>query len=269
MTRLTWAPLGERYYETGVDRGVLYPALGPGVPWHGLTAVKEAGSGGSPKAYYVDGYKYLNVSSAEEYEATLEAFAAPFEFAECDGTLDISNGLFVTNQPRASFGLAYRTKVGNDIDGPDHGYKIHLVYNALAAPSSRDFSSMSSSAAPSIFSWRISTLAPRITGRKPTAHFVIDSRMTPPTLLRDVEDVIYGSDLTESRLPSVDELIDMFNSYAEIELIAVHNDGEYQTTQILRVHKNDIPPVLGAGEEMLWLNTSSGNYATLHVVTGE
>lgn len=210
MPRLSWDAVGQRFYETGVDRGVLYVEANPGVAWTGLTSVSESSSGGEAKAYYIDGVKYLNISSAEEFEATLEAFASPSEFGPCDGTVSVQNGLFVTQQPRKSFGLSYRTKIGNDTDGTDHGYKIHLVYNALAAPSDRANKTMGDSTDPLGLSWTITTLSPVVTGFKPTAHFVIDSRFTPTEILIEVEDTLYGNDANAPRQPPAQELTDIF-----------------------------------------------------------
>lgn len=212
MTRLAWGAHGERFFETGTDRGVLYLTGAPGVPWNGLKAVNESPTGGEPRPYYLDGYKYLNVASAEEYAATLEAFSSPREFAVCDGTLGIHNGLFVTQQPRSQFGLSYRTLVGNDKDGDQHGYKIHLVYNALAAPSQRNNQTTGDGVNPLTLSWSITTQPPLLAGIKPTAHFVIDSRFTPPVLLKTIEDILYGSIDGDARLPSVQELADLFRS---------------------------------------------------------
>lgn len=220
MTRLTWGASGLRYFETGVDRGVLYLPGKDGVPWNGLKSVAEAPSGGEPRPYYIDGIKYLNVASAEEFIATLEAFSSPPEFAICDGTLSLHNGLFVTQQPRSQFGLAYRTLVGNDIQGVDHGYKIHLVYNALAAPSQRSNQTVGTGVQPLSLSWQITTTPPRMTGVKPTAHFVIDSRLTPKRLMDAIEDILYGTVDDAARMPSVDELRALFDS--EGPLIAVN-----------------------------------------------
>lgn len=220
MTRLAWGAHGERFFETGTDRGVLYLTGAPGVPWNGLKAVNESPTGGEPRPYYLDGYKYLNVASAEEYAATLEAFSSPREFAVCDGTLGIHNGLFVTQQPRSQFGLSYRTLVGNDKDGDQHGYKIHLVYNALAAPSQRNNQTTGDGVNPLTLSWSITTQPPLLTGIKPTAHFVIDSRFTPRTLLATIEDILYGSIDGDPRMPSVQELSELFKS--EGPLLAVN-----------------------------------------------
>lgn len=224
MARLDWSAVGERFYETGVDRGVLYVGNIPGVAWTGLTSVSESPTGGDAKAYYIDGVKYLNLSSAEEFEATIEAFASPPEFGPCDGTVSVQNGLFVTQQPRKPFGLSYRTRIGNDIDGTDHGYKIHLIYNALAAPSSRPNNTMGDSTDPISFSWSITTLPPSFTGYKPTAHFLIDSRMTPKETLIEIEDILYGSDASAPRLPFAQEVVDIFNR--------PYNDPQFTTLPV-------------------------------------
>lgn len=212
MSRLTWDATGERYFENGVDQGVLYVGATPGVAWAGLISVAEAPSGGEPRAFYQNGVKYLQVSSAEEYEATISAFTAPKEFGVCDGVASIQNGLFATNQPRKSFGFTYRTRVGNDVDGTEHGYKIHLVYNAMAAPTSRNNATLGSEVSPDVLAWKISTVPPTLTGKKPTAHFVIDSRYTAEPLLSEIEDILYGSDAFTARMPSVSELISLFES---------------------------------------------------------
>lgn len=211
MARLNWDEAGKRFYEIGVDRGVLYVDSDPGVPWIGLISVSENPSGGSPKPYYIDGIKYLNIASAEEFEATINAFSSPREFGPCDGTKRIHNGLFVTQQPRKPFGFSYRSKLGNEIEGQDYAYKIHLVYNALAGSTQRDNKTINSSVDAVQLSWAITTLAPSITGFKPTAHLVIDSRETDPTILASVEDILYGNESTSPRLPSPDELIDIFS----------------------------------------------------------
>lgn len=212
MTRLAWGAHGERFFETGTDRGVLYLGGKPGVPWNGLKAVNESVTGGDAKPYYLDGYKYLNISSYEEFSASIDAFSAPHEFGVCDGTVGIHNGLFATEQPRVEFGLSYRTLIGNDQDGVNHGYKIHLVYNALASPSSRNNQSVGGGVNILGLSWSITTQPPLTTGIRPTAHFVIDSRRTPSGLLKTVEDILYGTSSSDARLPTVEELRTLFTS---------------------------------------------------------
>lgn len=214
MTTLVWGEVGQRYFEAGIDRGVLFPKVGSGVPWDGLISVSEAVTGGEPRPYYYDGFKYLNLAASEEFQATIQAYSAPTQFGKCDGTVALLNGLFLTQQVRESFGLSYRTRIGNDVDGPNHAYKIHLIYNALAAPSARNNTSLSNSPTAMTLSWNITTASPMISGHKPTAHFVIDSRYTPTDLLDQIEEQIYGGALTESYLPTVTEIMELFSSYS-------------------------------------------------------
>jgi len=208
--KLTWDDRGARIFEIGLDRGVLYLDSVPGVAWAGLISVTENIQGGEPRPYYIDGEKYLNLLTAEEFAATIETFSVPDEFAPCDGNTSIHNGLIATQQPRSSFGLCYRTLVGNDIKGPDFAYKIHLVYNALAAPTSRAYATIGGATDPVKLSWSITTKPPGITGFRPTAHLVIDSRTTDPEVLSDVEDLLYGTDSTDASLPTPDDLIALF-----------------------------------------------------------
>lgn len=210
MTRLVWGSVGQRFYEAGNDRGVLYVPGLDGVAWNGLISVKESSTGGEPQPYYIDGIKYLNLAAAEEFEASISAFSAPEEFKVCDGTIAIHKGLFATQQPRRPFGLSYRTQLGNDLDGLEFGYKIHLVYNALAAPSERANKTLNNSVDPIVFSWQITTIPVLSSLFKPTAHFVIDTRHTPSYILTALEKVIYGSEGSSSRLPPIEELLALF-----------------------------------------------------------
>lgn len=211
MATLIWGTAGERLYEAGADRGVLYLPGVPGVAWNGLKAVNESPTGGDPQPYYVDGYKYINLAADEEFVATIEALSSPPEFAECDGTVSISNGLFVAQQPRTHFDLCYRTKVGNDLLGLDHGYKLHLVYGALATPSSRSNTTLSDDPDVLILSWGITTAPPLATGYKPTSHMIVDSTKTNPEILSDLEDILYGSDALSPHMPTQADLIALFS----------------------------------------------------------
>lgn len=213
MTRLNWDAIGKRFFEAGVDRGVLYVAGLTPVPWTGLISVSESPSGGEATPYYIDGVKYLNVASSTEFEATISAFTYPDEFQACEGVEEVDNGLFTTQGRRETFSLAYRTMVGNDTDGPEHGYKLHIVYDALAAPTQLDYNTLGDNPSPLNFSWKITTKPALISGRKPNAHFVIDSRKTPSTLLSTIEDILYGSDLEDARLPTAQELVDLFKEF--------------------------------------------------------
>lgn len=218
MAALTWNNAGERFFETGVDRGVLFVGENPGVPWNGLVGVSEAPTGGEPTPYYNDGLKYINLATAEEYAATIEALSSPPAFDECDGTGTIGNGLFVTQQIRKQFHLSYRTRVGNDIEGTDHGYKIHLVYNALAGPSARPYTTLNDSTEAMTLSWGITTIPAIAAGFKPTAHYVIDSRKTPKVLLRYFELMLYGDEWSMSSMPSAQEVTSLFTSPGPIAI---------------------------------------------------
>lgn len=225
MTRLEWGTPGSRRYETGVDRGVLYVGDQAGVPWVGLSSVDETPSGGEAKAYYIDGVKYLNVSSAEEFEATINAFTYPPEFAQCDGTAQVRSGLFVTHQRRKQFGFSYRTGVGDDAKS-ERGYKIHLVYNALATPTQKTYSTTSTSTDFTTFSWSLTTRPPAMAGYRRTAHVIIDSATTDVVVLKAVEDALYGNELTAPRLPTLSQLAEMYDEL--FDLVVVDNgDGTY------------------------------------------
>lgn len=229
MPRLDWTKVGERFYEAGIDRGVLYIGDEPGVAWAGLTAVNESHAGGTTKARYIDGVKYANRVSGEEFEATIEAYTYPEEFDACNGVRSFGNGLLATQQRRRSFGFSYRTRVGNDLEGIEHAYKIHIVYNALAEPTDQAHATLSDSIEPFNFSWKITTKAPVLDFR-PTAHFVIDSRKISDALLSYIEDILYGSDQTISRLPDAGELVYLFTSFETPQLDAGDPDDIYYFT---------------------------------------
>ena len=208
---LVWDADGKRYYETGVDHGVLYlrdetGAYTKGVAWNGLTAVSEAPSGAESNPQYADNIKYLNLVSAEEFSATIEAFTYPDEFEECDGSATLATGVSIGQQDRKTFGFSYRTKIGNDIAGQDLGYKIHLVYGCLAAPSERGYQTVNDSPEALTFSWEVSTTPVPVTGFKPTATVTINSRTTDPAKLKSLEDLLYGTNAAEARLPMPDAI---------------------------------------------------------------
>lgn len=212
MARLEWNTPGNRLYEAGIDRGVLYVEGQPGVAWSGLTSVEMTPTGGGSKSYYLDGNKYLLVSAAEEFGATINAFTYPEQFALCDGSSQPRPGLRLTQQRRKTFGFSYRTMVGSDQNG-DLGYKIHLVYNALADPTQRSYSSIGDSVEPIEFSWSITTKPPVISGYKRTSHVEIDSRTTDIQVMELVESVLYGDEENTARLPSFAELVEMYDAY--------------------------------------------------------
>lgn len=212
MSTLIWSLPGERFYEAGVDRGVLYPLLIPGVAWNGLISVDESVEGGEATSLYFDGNKTYDFVASESFQATLEALSAPTEFAACDGSAMLSPGLYATQQPRQSFGLSYRTKIGNDIDGTDHGYKLHLVYGATAMPASRSNQTISARVDPTSRQWSIKTVPPAATTYKPTSHLVIDSTKTDEGILSAVEEILYGVDGgADPRLPTQAEVMAIFS----------------------------------------------------------
>jgi len=226
MPRLNWGAAGARFFEVGVDRGVLFVPGQDGVAWSGLISVAEKSSGGDPDAYYVDGVKFQNIPAPEEFEATINAFTYPDLFAVCDGTTRVRPGLFINQQPRQSFSLSYRTRIGNDLDGVDHAYKIHIVYNALAAPSDRDNKSLGDSSDPSDFTWDITTLPPAVSGYRRSGHIVVDSRYAGPNVMSALEDVIYGTDTNPAALPTLADLVTIFDTNATLT-ITDNGDGTF------------------------------------------
>ena len=220
MSRIVWDKTGERYYETGVKQGVLYPIQSDGkytkgVAWNGLTAVTESPSGAEATPLYADDIKYLNLISNEEFGCTIEAYTYPDEFAECDGSAALATGVMIGQQKRKIFGLSYRTAFGNDVDGTDHGYKLHLVYGCLAAPSEKAYATINDSPEAITFSWEVTTTPVSVTGFKPTSQITIDSTKVKAEKLTALEDILYGKDgenetATEPRLPLPDEIATLF-----------------------------------------------------------
>lgn len=197
MARLEWDKTGERIYETGTDRGVLYVASNgtypTGVAWNGLTGVDENPSGAEANAQYADNIKYLELRSAEDFGATVTAYTYPDEFEQCDGSAEPAEGMYIGQQARKMFGLSYRTKIGNDVDGDEHGYYIHLIYGATASPSQRSYKTVNDSPEPIEFSWEVTTTPVNITGYKPVAHIRINSTKADPEKLAVLESVLYGA----------------------------------------------------------------------------
>lgn len=198
--KISWDNSGEKLYETGLDQGVLYPinASGkytPGVPWNGLTSVSESPSGAEASPLYADNIKYLNLYSAEEFGATVEAYTYPDEFAVCDGTAELATGVKLGQQSRKVFGLSYRTLIGNDVDGQDHGYKLHLLYGCMASPSEKAYQTVNDSPEAITFSWELTTTPVNVTGFKPTASIVIDSTKADADKLAALEKILYGQNV--------------------------------------------------------------------------
>lgn len=216
MSKLVWDNTGERLYETGVSKGVLYiPTAGvysKGVAWNGLTAVTESPSGAEATPLYADDIKYLSLMSNEEFGCTIEAYTYPDDFAECDGSASLVDGVYIGQQARKTFGFCYRTVLGNDTESNDHGYKLHLVYGCLAAPSEKSYATINDSPEAITFSWEVSTTPVNVTGHKPTACITIDSTKADPTKLATLETKLYGSESTEAMLPLPDEIAQIFNT---------------------------------------------------------
>lgn len=232
MSKLTWDQVGERRYETGVDHGVLYIPNNLGVydtgfAWNGLTAVTESPSGAEASPQYADNIKYLNLISAEEFGGTIEAFTYPDEFAQCDGTASPQPGISLGQQSRKTFGLAYRTRVGNDLDGTDHGYKVHMIYGALAAPSEKAYSTINDSPEALTFSWELSTTPVDVPGFKPAASLTIDSTKVSASALLVLENALYGTVGTDPRLPLPAEVLAMF---AGTTAVATPTEPAYNST---------------------------------------
>lgn len=213
MSKLVWDQTSERYYETGVKQGVLYVqesgAYPKGVAWNGLTAFTESPSGAEATPLYADDIKYLNLMSAEEYGCTIEAYTYPDEFAACDGSAEIAPGVMAGQQTRKTFGLSVKTTLGNDVEGNEYGYKLHLVYGALAAPSEKAYATINDSPEAITFSWEVTTTPVTLEGFKPTASITIDSTKADEAKLKALEDILYGTEDEEARLPLPDEVAEL------------------------------------------------------------
>lgn len=215
--RLTWDATGEKLYETGVDRAVVYPMgsdgkYAAGSVWNGLTSYNESPSGAESNPIYADNIKYCNLISAEEFGASLEAYMYPDAFAECDGSVEVAPGVIIGQQKRKAFGFTCRTLIGNDIEGTELGYKLHIVYNAMAAPSEKAYATVNDSPEAITFSWELTTTPVAVTGYKPTASITIDSTKVDAEKLAALEDVLYGTEEAEATLPSPDEVIAMLKA---------------------------------------------------------
>ncbi len=225
MVALTWDKTSERTYQTGVDRGVLYPYDGPPVPWNGLIGVEES-ENSELKTYYLDGVKYLQSLSPGEFQGKLKAFTYPDKFEEITGLAIVTPGLTFYEQPSKNFGLSYRTRVGNPLQGTDYAYKIHLLYNLLAEPDSRAYDTLSNSSKPIEFSWTLTGTPPKINKFRPTVHVVVDSLTTPIDVMALVESRLYGTDTTAPSFPKITELAELFG-YLGALIILDNGDGSW------------------------------------------
>lgn len=223
MSKLKWDATGEKKFEAGVDHAVLYPLSDageytPGVAWNGITQVSETPEGAEPQNQYADNIKYLSLMSAEELNGTIEAYTYPDEWNLCDGNSELIDGVIIGQQARKAFGLSYRTKLGNDVEGQDHGYKLHLLYGAKASPSERTYETINDSPEPITFSWEYTTTPVNVTGHQPTALLTIDSTKVDSDKLAALEEILYGSDdATDGnpRLPLPDEILALLKGNQE------------------------------------------------------
>ena len=210
MAVLTWDQTGEKLYETGVQKGVLYPmdgaVYGKGVAWNGLTAVNETPSGAESTKLYADDIKYLDIRSAEEFGATIEAYSSPDEFDACDGTAELADGVNIGQQNRKGFGFCYRSTIGNDTEYNNYGYKLHIIYGLTAAPSERSYSSVNDSPETATLSWEVSSTPVNVAGFKPTSIVTINSKKINPEALKEIEDALYGAESVEPKILLPDEI---------------------------------------------------------------
>lgn len=211
MSKITWGLPGSKNFEAGLDRGVFYPPNSRGVPWNGLTSVTESPNSNGTSEYYLDGIVFLNIPGSEKFAGSIECLSYPTEFSPYDGVASVSSVLFIAQQPRKSFGLSYRTKMGNDLNGLDSGYKIHLIYNALIEPTEKQYKSIGENVEPITYSWSFSTTPVSIPGYRPTAHLVVNSLNS--AFISNLEDRLYGTDSTDSYLPSPLEIISLLNAF--------------------------------------------------------
>ena len=268
MTALTWDGVGEKVYETGVDHGVLYlpnPSTGvydEGVAWNGLVSVTESPSGAEPTATYADNIKYMTLLSAEEFAATIEAYTYPSEFAECDGTIEVEPGVLVGQQVRKSFGMVYRTLLGNDLEGNAAGYKLHLLYGCLAAPSEKAYTTINDSPEAITFSWEVSTTPQPITGMSPTSLIVIDSTEVDPTQLALLEAELFGDGGGDANLPTPDQVVAFFaGALTAVDMGTFANQPTYNSG----THVVTLPAVTGVQWKINGEDVASGAQPALAV----
>ena len=252
MSKIVWDKTGERFYETGVDHAVLYPIdanglYNGGVAWNGITAINESPSGADPNNLYADNIKYLVLVGAEDFGLTIEAYTYPDEWEECDGSAEIAPGVLAGQQNRKIFGLSYRTKLGNDVDGQDHGYKLHLVYGGLASPSERGYQTVNDSPEPINPSWEVTTTPVDVPGFKPTARLIITSTKVDPAKLAALETILHGSEEAEPRLPLPEEVIELLKPDA----VTVVTAAESGDTTLFGKKVSDLQSNIVVGENAI------------------
>jgi len=267
MSKAVWDEIGKHVYETGVDHGMLYPEVNNAYPvgcvWNGLTGVTESPSGAEATPLYADNIKYLNLVSVEEYGATINAYTYPDEWMQCDGSAEIMTGVTIGQQPRKEFGFVYRTRIGNDTQLDNYGYKLHLIYNALASPSDQEHSTVNDSPEATEFSWEISTTAIPVEGYKPTATLVIDSTKTTTAALKAIEDVLFGTDSTDPRLPLPGEVLTIMKNADAEETFVTVTITEPESTSVT---EGDTLTLTGTASDNSVLTWSSSDEAVATVV---
>lgn len=239
MARLSWDTPGDRYFEIGVDRVVLHTNTHPPVPWNGVTNIEQRPIVEVPTPNYYDGVKFFNSFGSASYEASLEAYTYPDEFAECEGNAYDTVGIMYDGQPRSDFSLVYRTTIGNDEDNTSHGYKIHIIYQAVATPNESSYSTFSEDISPSMFSWTISTLPIEVAGRRPTAHITLDTRKISPPAIDAIENLLYGTSTTPPVLPTPEELATVIRTQAGRVRIISNTTGGVSTLYRLTSNEFD------------------------------
>lgn len=272
MSRLVWDNTGDRLYETGVKMGVIYPynsaqaQYDAGVVWNGLSSVSESPSGAEANAIYADDIKYLELRSAEEFGATIEAYTYPDEFAICDGSAEVATGVRIGQQARKRFGFCYRSVVGNDTETDSHGYKLHLIYNAMAAPSERQYQTVNDSPEAITFSWELTTTPIAVEGYKPTACITIDSTKADSIKLSQLEDILYGDSTNEARLPLPAEVIEVMGGNATVEIDLSRANLKLTVGQTYTLKATTKP----AGETVTYsVGSGEDSYATVGASTGK
>jgi hypothetical protein len=234
MTRIAWSQPGTRLFEAGVDRAVLYIGDAAGIPWTGLISVNDSRAGGEPKPRFLDGIQISNHAGPERFEGSIEAYTFPPEFQVCDGSVSYQNGLRARKQRRRAFSMCYRTKIGNDLSGIDHAYRLHILYNLRAQPTDRGYQTLGEDIEPMTFTWDVTARPEVVDGLLPTAYFEIDSRETPAELLTTLENILYGDATQDASLPTAGELLFLFDSFEDLvydagsiftPVFSIHNAG--------------------------------------------
>lgn len=269
MAKLVWDQIGQRLYETGVSKVVVYPVVNNEYPrgyaWNGATGVTESPSGAESNPQYADNIKYLNLISNEEFGATLTAFTYPDEFAECDGSAEPVPGVKIGQQSRKPFGLSYQTILGNDTDGTDYGYKLHLIYGALASPSEKAYNTVNDSPEANEFSWEVTTTPVSVAGHKPTASITIDSTKVDTSQLDALEDILYGTDNTDARLPLPDEVFEIMGGSATVDVTLNRANANVAVGNSITLKATTNP----VGETVSWTSSASSTATVADgVVTG-